>query len=86
MKTLLQLTIICLGLLVPSIQAQNNAPVPVVITPTQVQYKVIDLAQLSLPINTSQATALESLLNELGAQGWRLVTATGTLIILTRAG
>ncbi|MGV3663669.1 MAG: hypothetical protein ACO1TE_26095 [Prosthecobacter sp.] len=64
--------------------AAATAPVPVVITPSATQYKVIDLTKISLPANGTEAAVLERLLNELSAQGWQVVAPTGNLIILKR--
>lgn len=68
----------------PNSNAQQQAPVPVVITPTGAQYKVIDIAQIPVGNNQTPAATLEVLLNELAAQGWKVVTTSGTLIIFSR--
>jgi hypothetical protein len=85
MKTLIQRSILVLSVLafnLPAIHAQD--PVPVVITPRVNQYRVIDISKINVPAGGSSAAILESMLNELGSQGWVLVTASGSLIILRR--
>ncbi|HRH96201.1 MAG TPA: hypothetical protein PLB55_09725 [Prosthecobacter sp.] len=67
----------------PVLQAQEP-PVPVVITPSAVQYKVIDLGKVTLQAPGTEAAVLERLLNDMAAQGWQLVATSGTLIILKR--
>lgn len=73
---------------IPEIRAQAanspQSPVPVVVSPTPKQYKVIDITRL--PSGNSQALAgnIEKGLNDMGAQGWDLVTASGSYLILKR--
>ena len=57
---------------------------PVVVTPRQLQYKVVDMGLISVGANQTAAGTLEVLLNELAGQGWKVVTFSGTLIILSR--
>lgn len=48
------------------------------------QYKVIDMSQVPVQGNGSAAGSLEAVLNDFGAQGWSVRTATGNAIILAR--
>jgi hypothetical protein len=64
--------------------AQSPVPVPVSITPSVTAYKVIDMNQISVSPGKTPAETLEAGLNSLGSQGWKVVTTTGTLIILRR--
>ncbi len=68
----------------PNSTAQQQAPGPAGITPGGAQYKVIDIAQIPVANNQTPAGTLEIVLNELAAQGWRVVTTSGTLIIFSR--
>ena len=76
--------LLALSSLAPLSQAQQTDPVRVVITPTQIQYRVLDLAHIAPGTNLSSAQTLEQILNELGAQGWKVVTTSGSFIILSR--
>ncbi len=64
--------------------AQQQGPIPVVITPRQLQYKVVDTARIVPGANQSVAGTIENILNEAAAQGWKLVSISGSLIILSR--
>jgi hypothetical protein len=67
------------------LQQQTPAqPVPVVVQPTIAQYKVIDIGQITVPPRGSPAASLENLLNDLAAQGWRLVSISGSIMIMSR--
>ncbi len=68
----------------PRAQGAATTPVPVVIAPSVVRYKVIDLGKIVLPASGTEAAILERLLNEHAAQGWHVVATTGTLVILKR--
>ena len=65
----------------PMIQAQQ-APVSVVINPAPKQYRVIDLGVIPAAAGRTLAGSLEAILNEMGAQGWKLVTTTGNLVVM----
>ena len=67
-----------------SSQAQQQGPIPVVIAPRQLQYRVVDTAHILPGANQTVAGTIENLLNEAAAQGWKLVTISGSLIILSR--
>ena len=76
--------LIILGALIiksPMIQAQQ-APVPVVINPAPRQYRVIDISQIAVANGRTASGTLEAILNEMGAQGWRVVTTSGSLVIM----
>ena len=65
----------------PEIHAQQ-APVPVIINPAPKQYRVIDLGVIPAANGRTLAGSLEVILNEMGLQGWKLVTTTGNLVIM----
>ena len=65
-------------------QAQPQAPIPVVIQPTITQYRVIDISQIAVAPRESPAAMLEGMLNQMAAQGWKLVTVSGSIIIMSR--
>jgi hypothetical protein len=48
------------------------------------QYRVIDTSMLPVKSAKDASLGLENALNELGAQGWRVRTGAGTLIVLAR--
>jgi hypothetical protein len=70
----------------PFLQAQEVAPqqvaVPVVVQPVNAQYKVIDIGQIAVPKGFTPAATLEAILNEMGVQGWKVVTVSGNYVIL----
>ena len=65
-------------------QAQSLDPVPVVIAPVQLQYKVIDLGRIAPGANMAASDTLELILNQMAAQGWKVVTSSGSFLILSR--
>ena len=67
-----------------SLPAQEQAPVAVTISPSQKSYKVIDIGRLSVAQDHTPASTLEAVLNQLGADGWKVVATTGNFIILQR--
>jgi len=78
--------VVILGTLVTRsslIQAQQPA-VPVVVNPTPKQYKVVDIGQIPVAPGRNSAGTLEAVLNEMGAQGWRVVATSGSFVILMR--
>jgi|GEM_PF-3339436 len=76
--------LLALLLFTPAGNAQQPGPVPVVITSRGLQYKVVDMSQIIMSGNQSAAGTLETLLNNLGAQGWKVVSTYGSLLILSR--
>ncbi len=64
------------------VDAQQPEPVAIVVSPSATQYRVIDMSQIGLAQGLSTAATLEAVLNKLGAQGWKVITVTGSLIIL----
>ena len=60
--------------------AQAQQPAPAV---AGAKYKVIDMSQIPLGNGRTSAQMLEAMLNEMAAQGWRVVAISGSLIILT---
>ncbi len=68
----------------PVTEAQQAPPVPVVITPTDAVYKVIDVSPLSVAQGQTSASTLENILNELAGQGWKVVTFNNSYLILGR--
>ena len=72
----------------PRIHAQEpvaqQAVMPVVISATVHPYKVIDMGKVAVGGNLTSAQTLEAILNEFGAQGWRVVTTSGSFVILTQ--
>lgn len=74
---------------IPEIRAQAanqpQGPVPVVVSPTPRQYKVIDITRLPGGGNSKiLAESIESGLNGMGAQGWELVAVSGSYLIMKR--
>ena len=65
-------------------ESQPPAPVSVVIAPTQGQYRVLDLGRIAPGTNLSASDTLQGILNQMAAQGWKVVTATGSYLILSR--
>lgn len=63
-----------------SLRAQGQQP-PLAVAGAK--YKVIDISQISLGNGMTAAQTLEALLNNLAAQGWRVVAISGNLIILS---
>ena len=59
---------------------QAQQPVPAV---AGARYKVLDMSQVPLGKGMTSAQTLEAMLNELAAQGWRVVAISGSLIILS---
>jgi hypothetical protein len=88
MKTPLKITGIALSVVIMGIafiprtsQSQQTQPAPVQAQIQAVeQYKVFDLSKYS---NLPQ---LESDLNKMGADGWKVRTSTPTFLILSKAG
>ena len=68
----------------PIIKAQDAAPAPVVVVPTAATYTVLDITRINLGRNQDPAQTLEAILNELAAEGWRVVTTAGSFIILSK--
>ena len=72
----------------PVIQAQladfQKGPVPVIVNPAPKQYRVIDISRLSSNNSTSLAGTIENGLNDLGNQGWTLVSVSGSYLIMMR--
>ena len=72
----------------PLIHAQTadsqQVPVSVVVNNTPRQYRVIDITQIPNGNNLTFPRTLENTLNEMGSQGWKLVAATGNLLIMMR--
>ena len=70
----------------PVLQAQlaapQQAPVPVIVNLAPQQYRVIDIGRFAVANGQTPAGTLEAILNEMGAQGWKAVTTSGTFIIL----
>src|SRR4051794_5837539 len=58
----------------PGARQLTNSPVE--------QYRVIDTALIPAKNAKDASSALENALNELGAQGWRVRTGAGTLLVL----
>ncbi len=89
LKLFIAITVaICLTLVVAKITALQaqvaespQSPVPVVVNPAPKQYRVVDVTRVST-LNPRQA--LEQGLNEMGSQGWVLVTATDNYLIMMR--
>ena len=77
-------SLLALLLFTPAGNAQQQGPVPVVITSRQIQYKVVDMSQIIMAGNQSAAGTLETLLNQLGSQGWKVVSTYGSLLIFSR--
>ena len=65
-------------------EPQQTPPVPVVITPTDAAYKVIDVTRISVGSGQTPASTFENVLNESAAQGWKLVTVSNSFIIMSR--
>ena len=65
-------------------QPLESGPVPVVITPTRLQYKVLDLGRIAPGANMAASDTLEGILNQMAAQGWKVVSSTGSFLILSR--
>ena len=65
-------------------EAQQTPPVPVVITPTDAVYKVIDVSRISVGSGQTPASTLENVLNDAAAQGWKVVTVSNSFLILGR--
>jgi hypothetical protein len=86
--TIVAIFLICVIARSPMIHAQEavvrQAVVPVVISPTSHPYKVIDMGKVNIAVNQTPAGTLEIILNELGAQGWKVVTTSGSFVILTQ--
>ncbi|MDB6119432.1 MAG: hypothetical protein JWO08_3213 [Verrucomicrobiaceae bacterium] len=68
----------------PVTEAQQAPPVPVIVTPTDAAYKVIDVSRLSVGSGQTPAATLENILNELAGQGWKVVTFNNSYLILSR--
>ena len=94
MKTSLKLTVAAMALLIsgalvfrsPAIQAQQPEPqqaaVPVVVNAAPTQYKVIDIGTIAVAKGRTPAATLEAILNEMGAQGWKVAATSGNYVIL----
>ena len=85
MKTALHLPLLITvaALLIPCgvwwSQAQSNiqsAPVSV-----RANYRVVDLSKLTVEKGRTAVQSIEGVLNEMAAQGWRLVAISGDLVI-----
>jgi hypothetical protein len=75
---------LCLSASSSNAQQQSQGPIPVVITPRQLQYKVVDMGRIPANNSLTVAGTVENILNELAGQGWKLVTISGSLMILSR--
>jgi hypothetical protein len=80
---LLAVTAVLLLGRVGSGEAPRPATTTVIASPTE-QYRVIDASQIPIANRQNAPGTLETVLNELGADGWRVRTAMGSSIILAR--
>ena len=48
------------------------------------EYRVIDTSMIPVKAPKDTALGVENVLNELGAQGWRVRAGAGTLVVLAR--
>jgi hypothetical protein len=68
-----------------SVELPATAPVqPLVSSPPAEQYLVVDASQVPVGNPKRAAPTLETILNDYGAQGWRVRTAMPPFIILAR--
>ncbi len=65
-------------------EPQQTPPLPVVIAPSGAAYKVVDVTRISVGSGQTPASALENVLNDFAAQGWKLVNVSNSFIILSR--
>lgn len=66
------------------ISVENPAPAAPLSPSALEQYRVIDANRIPVASARVAPATLEQVLNELGAEGWRVRTAMGTSIILAR--
>lgn len=59
-------------------------PFPTVTAPPPEQYRVIDTSTIPVANRQSGPGTLENVLNQLGAEGWRVRTTMGSTIILAK--
>jgi hypothetical protein len=85
-RSFLMLVLIAVsGIALSQLQSVESPPSPRLTTTSPVeQYRIIDPATIPVHNAKDATTALENTLNDLGSQGWRVRTGSGTLIILAR--
>lgn len=66
----------------------SSVEIPTGMEPTLVgqreQYRVLDTSRLMVPNAQAGAATLETALNEMAAQGWRVRASVGNTVILAR--
>lgn len=60
----------------------QQPPVAVIVNPSPKQYRVLDIGRFAVANGQTPAGTLEGILNEMGAQGWKVVATSGTFVIL----
>lgn len=69
-----------------AIRAQQAAPQPdpvsVIVNPSPKQYRVIDIQRIIVGLGQAPVATLEAVLNQMGAQGWKVVATSGSFVIM----